>query len=438
MQITLSAARYGRIRPEKWQNAHLKMAIPELYERNSKRSVLEALSDTRVVFLLGARQVGKSTLARRIATNEHPATIVDLDDPVPRKATFDDPVGFVTSLDRPVFVDEIQRGDPELVLAIKSVVDRDMSPGQFLLAGSANLFRNPRVLDALTGRAEIVTLWPLTQAETERSTGNFVEALYAADPPRIQGATRGRDALRRRVAAGGYPQARLRGDDSRSRWFDSYLRLTIERDLESIADAYKLYEIPKLLRLLASQAANLCVPASLGNKLSLNHQTVDRYVGLLEATFLVKRIPAWRPGLGQREVRHPKAYVVDSGLLLHLLRINEERLLHDEQVTGKALENFVAMEIARHAEWAAHRPRLFHYRRDRDEVDLLLEDRAGDVVAIEVKATASLDERDWRALTKIRDSLGERFRCGCVIHLGADTIPLGDRLFALPLSVLWA
>lgn len=273
MQITLSAARYGRIRPEKWQNAHLKMAIPELYERNSKRSVLEALSDTRVVFLLGARQVGKSTLARRIATNEHPATIVDLDDPVPRKATFDDPVGFVTSLDRPVFVDEIQRGDPELVLAIKSVVDRDMSPGQFLLAGSANLFRNPRVLDALTGRAEIVTLWPLTQAETERSTGNFVEALYAADPPRIQGATRGRDALRRRVAAGGYPQARLRGDDSRSRWFDSYLRLTIERDLESIADAYKLYEIPKLLRLLASQAANLCVPASLGNKLSLNHQT---------------------------------------------------------------------------------------------------------------------------------------------------------------------
>ena len=107
-------------------------------------------------------------------------------------------------------------------------------------------------------------------------------------------------------------------------------------------------------------------------------------------------------------------------------------------MTGKALENFVAMEIARHAEWAAHRPRLFHYRRDRDEVDLLLEDRAGDVVAIEVKATASLDERDWRALTKIRDSLGERFRCGCVIHLGADTIPLGDRLFALPLSVLWA
>ncbi len=414
------------------------MAIPDIYGRNSKRSVVEALSDTRVVFLLGARQVGKSTLAHQIAALEHPATIVDLDDPVPRKATFDDPVGFVSSLERPVFIDEIQRGDPELILAIKAVVDQDMSPGQFLLTGSANLFRNPHVLDALTGRAEIVTLWPLAQVEIEGRTGNLVDALFAAEPPRIHGATRGRDALRHRLTAGGYPEARLRDDGSRSRWFDSYLRMTVERDLESIADAYKLYEVPKLLRLLASQAANLCVPASLGNRLSLNHQTVNRYVSLLEATFLVKRIPAWRPGLGQREIRHPKAYVVDSGLLLHLLRANEERLLNDEQVTGRALENFVAMEVARHAEWAAVRPQLFHYRRERDEVDLLLEDRAGEVVAMEVKATASLDERNWRALTKLRDSLGERFRCGCVIHLGADTTPLGDRLFALPVSALWA
>jgi predicted AAA+ superfamily ATPase len=190
------------------------------------------------VFLLGARQVGKSTLARQIATGDHSATIVDLDDPAPRNAALDDPVGFIAGLERPVFIDEIQRGGPDLVLAIKSVVDRDMSPGQFLLTGSANLLRSPRVLDALTGRAAIVTLWPLAQSEIEGSVSNFVDALFATEPPRIAGAAVGREALRDRIASGGYPEARLRSSRPRSQWFEGYLRMTIERDLESIADAH--------------------------------------------------------------------------------------------------------------------------------------------------------------------------------------------------------
>jgi len=411
---------------------------PGLYARSEREAIVATLETTRVVFLLGARQVGKSTLARQIATGDRSATIVDLDDPAPRNAALDDPVGFIAGLERPVFIDEIQRGGPDLVLAIKSVVDRDMSPGQFLLTGSANLLRNPRVLDALTGRAAIVTLWPLAQSEIEGSVSNFVDALFAAEPPRIAGATVGRDALRDRIASGGYPEARLRSGRPRSQWFESYLRMTIERDLESIADAYKLHEIPRLLRLLATQAAALCVPASIGGKIGLDHRTVERYVGLLEATFLVKRIPAWRPGLRQREVRHSKVYLVDSGLLLHLLGANEERLLGDDRVTGMALENFIAMEVAKHAEWASAEARLFHYRREREEIDLLLENRAGEVVAIEVKSKASLSARDWRSLAKLRDAMGDQFRCGCVIHPGSDTVPLGDRLFALPLCALWS
>jgi uncharacterized protein len=122
------------------------------------------------VFLLGARQVGKSTLARQIATGDHAATIVDLDDPAPRNAALDDPVGFIAGLERPAFIDEIQRGGPDLVLATKSVVGRDVSPGQFLLTGSANLLHRPRVLDALTGRAAIVTLWPLAQSAAKSAS----------------------------------------------------------------------------------------------------------------------------------------------------------------------------------------------------------------------------------------------------------------------------
>lgn len=412
--------------------------MAEMFPRGGHKLVVEALTDTRVVLLLGARQVGKSTLALQIATDEHPAQVVNLDDRGTRAAALNDPAGFVAGLRKPVLIYEVQRGGADLLLAIKSVVDIDHAPGQFLLTGSANLLRSRKILDALTGRLEVVTLWPLAQAEIERGHANFVDSLFAAQPPQVSGAPEGREALRSRIAAGGYPEARLRAGRRRSRWFDSYLQTTLERDLDDIADAYKLREMPKLLRLLAAQAADLFVPANIGNRIGLDHRTVDRYVSLLEAIFLAQRIPAWRPGLGQREVQHPKAHIVDSGLLLHLLGANEERLVSDDRIAGKALESFVAMEIVKHADWSEEAPRVYHYRRGRDEIDLVLENRGGDIAAVEVKASVSLAAGDWRAMAKLRDARSASFRCGVLFYTGKDTVPLGDRLFAVPLSGLWA
>ncbi|HET9593208.1 MAG TPA: ATP-binding protein [Solirubrobacterales bacterium] len=410
----------------------------DLFPRGDRSLVLAALGDTRAVFILGARQVGKSTLAHQIAEYDHPAQIVNLDEKAAREAAVADPEGFIAALDRPVLIDEVQRGSADLLLAIKATIDEDLSPGQFLLTGSANVLRNQKVSDALTGRVEMVQLWPLAQAEIEGSTNNFVDALFAVSPPRVEEAPKGRAALADRIVAGGYPEARLRAGNRQARWFQSYLQTTFEKDLETISDAHKLHEMPRLLRLLASQAANLFVPANLSRRLDLDHRTVASYVGMLETIFLVKRIPAWRPGLGQREIQTPKIYVVDSGLLLYLLGADEERLMNDDQVTGKALENFVAMEIVKHAEWSEIAPQAYHYRRGPDEVDLVLENRAGEIAAVEVKGKVSLQRKDWRALEKLRDKRGSDFKCGVVVHTGSQTIPLGDRLFAVPLSGLWA
>lgn len=412
--------------------------MSEIYPRGDRELILEALGDTRGVFVLGARQVGKSTLARQIAEGAHPAQIINLDDKALRDAALADPEGFVAGLQRPVMIDEVQRGSPDLLLAIKSVVDRDLTPGQFLLTGSANLLSNRKVPDALTGRIEIIRLWPLAQAEIEAATTNFVDSLFSSAPPHVTGAPIGRDALKGRIAAGGYPEARLRSGRRRSRWFESYLQTTFEKDLETITDAHKLQEIPRLLKVVAARAANLFVPGNLSQVMGLDHRTVDRYVGLLETIFLVKRLPAWRPNLGSREIQTPKVYVVDSALLLHLLGADESRMLSDSQVTGRALENFVAMEVIKHAEWSERLPRVFHYRRGADEIDLVLEDRAGNVVAVEVKASVSLSKSDWRTLAKVRDRLGDRFNCGVIVHTGEQTVPLGDRLYAVPLSALWA
>lgn len=410
----------------------------EMIPRGSSDLIAEALADTRIVLLMGARQTGKSTLAEQLIREARSASIANLDEAPIREAAMNDPEGFIAELQRPAFIDEVQRGGPDLFLAIKRAVDEDKSPGQFLLTGSANVLRSRRVWEALTGRVEIITLWPLAQTEIERSTSNFVDALFAGEPPTITGAPKGREALKDRLVAGGYPEARVRNPARRDRWFDSYLRTTLERDLQDISQAHKLQQMPSLLRLVAAQAANLFVPSKLSQRIGLHRETVDSHVDLLEAIFLVHRLRAWTPGIGQREIRHSKAYMVDTGLLLYLLGADEKRLLEDDQITGKALENFIAMEVVRLAEWSRDRPAIYHYRQGADEVDLVLENRAGEICAIEAKASVTLREKDWRQLAKLRDARPDSFRCGVLFYTGEKTVPLGDRLFAVPLSGLWA
>ena len=411
--------------------------MTELVPRRTRRLVVEALADTRVVFVAGARQVGKSTLVREIAAGEHPARVVSFDDDGPREAARLDPAGFLEGFPGPVVIDEAQRV-PGLLLAIKDRVDRDTRPGRFLLTGSANVFASRRVHEALTGRMETIVLWPLGQAETRGSDTNIVDLLFAGLAPDVEGAPVGRAAFASIIAAGGYPEARRRpGGRRRDRWFANYIQDTLDTDLRDISDALKLVELPRLLRLIAAQAANELVYRNLARKLDLTHETVKSYVELLEIVFLARRLPAWRPGIGTREVRAPKGYIVDSGLLAHLLGADERRIGEDDQITGKVLENFVAMELLRLADWADTDTRLYHYRQGRAKIDLILESRAGDIAAIEVKATATLRPRDYAAIAKLRDARGTHFKAGIVVYAGQQTVPLGDRMWAVPVSGLW-
>jgi uncharacterized protein len=225
----------------------------------------------------------------------------------------------------------------------------------------------------------------------------------------------------------------------RDRWFSSHLTTTFERDIRAIADLQKGHEMRQLLSVLAARSANLLRYASIAKALEIDQKTVKSYVELLQAIFLVQTLPAWRPSFLGRVVHAPKVYITDSGLLAHLLGADENRIAQDDRVTGVALETFVAMEVMKHASWSEVDPRIFHFR-DRwgGEVDLVLEDRSGRVVAIEVKARASFSQKDTAVLAKLRDYLGEQFTAGVIIHTGEQTIPAGDRLWALPVSGLWA
>lgn len=414
------------------------MSDPKLIPRSIRPLIVEGIDYSRIVFVAGARQVGKTTLVGEIAGNERPMTSYTLDDGPTRAAAIADPAGFVGELEGPAFIDEIHRA-PELLLELKKAVDADTTPGRFVITGSANVLASRRIQDALPGRIDRVDLWPLAQSEIRGGSLNIVDELFQGRVPKVTGAPVGRAAFAPIVAEGGYPEARARpAGRVRERWFANYVASTLARDLTELADVRRVDDAERLLRLLATQSASLLSYRKVGARLEMHHDTVQSYVALLEQMFLVKRLPAWRPGLGAREASTPKLYVCDSGLLASLLGADAERIANDDQVTGKLCETFVVGELLRHASWSEQQPRLFHYQRDREDVDVVLENNRGDVVGVEVKAAATLRAADWKWLKKLADTRGDSFKAGVVVYAGAQTIPLGSRLWAMPYSGLWA
>lgn len=401
--------------------------------------MVEALADTRVVLISGARQTGKSTLAISVARSEHPADFITLDDDALRAAAQADPKGFLARRAGPVVIDEIQRV-PELLLAIKMAVDTDNTPGRFLLTGSANILSAPRVMDSLAGRIEIVTLWPLSQGELAGVSEGFVDALLRGAP--LRGTADGVDfhGLADLLARGGFPEVVARdGRARRRRWFESYLQALVERDIRDLADVRRSDEIERLLRLIATRVGNILQPANLAHDLSIGRFTVESYIGLLETLYVVRRLPAWRPGLGARVVHAPKAYVVDSGLLAYLLNADADRIVDDVRLSGMVLESFVAMEVLRQLECSKERASLYHFRdKDNREVDLVIESARGEVAGIEVKASSTVRPQDFKGLKRLRRLAGDRFACGIVLYVGEQNIPFGEGLWAVPVSALWA
>lgn len=409
-----------------------------LIPRYAGRQILDAVRVARVVLVLGARQTGKSTLIRLIAGGDYPATVFNLDNAITRQNAKVDPVGFVSAISGPTVVDEIQRV-PELLLSIKERVDEDSRPGQFILTGSANVLTAPRLYEALTGRVRIVRLWPLAEVEIEESSVNIVDALFSKRVPDISGAVSGRPSFVARAARGGYPEAAALPERSRGLWFDDYLTTTLDRDLRDIADVRRMEEMPRLLSVLAGQASGIYRSRQVASSLEISFPTVTEYARLLEAIFLIRLMPAWRPGLRAREIHAPKIYFADTGLLTALLNADEDRIAEDDQVTGRVLENFVAMEVAKQLEWASDRRiNQYHWREDRNEVDIVLEQRNGMVAGIEVKASGTVRPADTKGLRALRDLLGDRFAAGIVVYTGDRTYLLGDRLWAVPVSGLWS
>jgi len=402
------------------------------------------MDDTPVVVVVGPRQCGKSTLAELVA-GERGARQVTLDDAGPRAAANADPTGFVEALELPVVIDEFQKA-VELLPAIKSRVDRARSgprraAGMFLLTGSANVWASLRVSESLAGRAERLQLWPLSQGEILGRRETFIDAVLAGRVTQIVGAPAGRRAVSRALITGGYPEMLARGDPQRrARWLENYVQMILERDVRDLAArVQQLDELPRLLGAAAARVSGLLEISGLARDTKLKRDTASRYLTLLELLFLLRRAPAWSRNLGQRLIKAPKLWFPDSGLASVLVGYDERRFESDETTLAGALfENFVASELTKQATWCDADVRLYHLRTaGGSEVDLVIEARDGTIAGVESKLTASVRARDFNGLRHLRDRLGGRFGAGVVVHTGPDTLPFGDRLWAVPVSALW-
>ena len=426
-----------------------------LYRRLIAPRFAEALEDSPVVLIEGPRQCGKTTFAQMMcapaflpegapradAANES-YTYLNFDDNVVRAAAEADPMGFIADLPERVVLDEVQRV-PGLFTALKLSVDRRRAPGRFVLTGSTQVLAVPAIADSLAGRIETVRLHPLAQRELhpEDPAGpvgeGFIDGLYGAGFPRRQTERLGAE-LAERIVAGGYPPALARPSGRRrANWYRNFIEAQVQRDIGELARIASLDVLPRLLGLAATQTARLFNLSSLASRFQLSRPTIGSYMTLLQRVYLLEQLPPWYSNRGKRLIKTPKLHMGDTGLACALLGVSAAALRNDRPLLGHLLETFVFQELRRQATWHHDPVEFFHYRdKDRVEVDIVLES-GGRVAGVEVKAGGTVTASDFRGLRKLQDASGDHFAAGVVLYDGETSIGFGDRLYAVPVRLLW-
>lgn len=407
--------------------------------RAVRRNLLAMIRVMPAVVVAGARQAGKSTLARAFGTYGTSSGSAPASSAARRYLTLDDldvlhlarrdPDALVGGAD-PITIDEVQR-EPDLLSAVKREIDRDRRPGRFLLTGSANLLLMRRVSESLAGRASYLTLWPMTRREQLglgqcgiwekliQATDRDWLDIVAADPGGLQD-------WRSLARHGGFPvpAVHLGTPDDRAIWFEGYVRTYLERDLQALSSIAALPDFRRLMRAASLRLGSLINQTQLGRDIGLPQPTVHRYLNLLETSYLLVRVPAYSVNRTKRLMKSPKLYWGDTGLAMHLSQEDEPR--------GAHLENLVLQDLLVWRDERRASAEILHWRTTTgEEVDFVIE-ADGAVLPIEVKATKRPRLRDAAHLRAFRAEYGRAARRGLLLHGGDSSEWLTSEVLAVP------
>lgn len=419
-----------------------------LLPRHLRAELLDSLRSTRVVNIIGPRQVGKTTLVRELLDV---GRFITLDDENVLAAMEADPSGQIEALvseanDVPLIIDEAQRSK-RLALAIKRIVDERRRMGQFILTGSSNVFTNAHVADSLAGRVQTLTMLPLSGAEVQRKgPARILDWASRTPEPSLRDLPKpepvSRNGYIQELLAGGYPEIRNLPDRSRQRRYRDYVDTIVERDVADLIKVRKSDAMRRLIDQIAARTANELNVQEMGSIIGVQRPTIETYLDVLTKLSLMSRLPAWTSGEAGRDIRQPKVHLVDTGIVAALRNLTSESFLADANpaALGGVLETFVHNELLKSLPHQQSHWRLYHWRHQRGrEIDILAETNRT-IVGFEMKASSNVDLNDFRHLQWFRtDGPGSAWNViGIVVYLGDRPLTFGSKLFALPLSSFWS
>jgi len=398
--------------------------------REIARPLREVLGDFPVVVISGMRQAGKSTLLLNepFLTGR---TYINLDDFASLMEAKESPEALLGQ-PGPLTIDEAQRA-PDMLMAIKKLVDEKREPGRFLLSGSANFLLMEKVSESLAGRALYLYLRPMNRRECRSSINKdpFVsKILKEGEPKRVRGGASPIEDTE--IIDGGLPSVCTGQVRQKERWFEGYEETYVERDVRNLANVGDLISFRRMLRLVANRTGQLLNISQLASDAGTSVPTAKKYLSLLETSFAITMIPPYLSSRTTRLIKTPKVFVTDSGLAAHMVGI---RSLSGDSFRGHLFETYVAQNLQSILEAHASNARLYFWRiQGRYEVDFIIE--AGeDIIAVEVKAATRWDSGDLAGLNAFLKA-EPRCKAGLLAYNGTEMAKLGDRLWAVPIDTL--
>ena len=368
-----------------------------MIKRAISGTILDMASKFPVVTLTGPRQSGKSTLLKSCFADYK---YVSLEDPDIRQLAENDPRGFLKNCGTKCIIDETQRV-PDLFSYLQTIVDSRDECGQFILSGSHNFLLMERISQSLAGRTSVLKLFPFSIAELQATNilpNDLDEVLLKGCYPRLYD---------KKITAKEY--------------FTSYLQTYVERDVRLLRNIIDMTAFKRFLKLCAANVGSVLNVASLAKDAGISVVTANSWISILEASFVLLRLPPYYKNFSKRVIKSSKIYFCDTGLLCNLLNIFNREQLQESNLRGAIFENLIVIELMKAALFKGEEPQLYFWRdTNQNEVDLLRE-TDGKVEAIEIKSGETKNQKFYDGLKKFSEVSGISLSDTKVVYGGSDS-----------------
>ncbi len=406
-----------------------------MYKRSVEEILKTALSISPAVLLSGARQVGKSTLCLSLE-NEYRV----FDNFTERASAINDPIGYISTLPKPITLDEIQKV-PQVLEGIKIAIDKERINGAFLLTGSANVLDMKKAKDTLAGRIIEIPMWPFSQKELQaKADENIIDMLFDQEVETLKPASIDHDTLFGSMIKGGYPEV-LKIDSKRGRslWFNAYISTYVERDIRDVGELRDISAFIRFYNIIAPKSCGLLNKSDLASDANLSEPTINNYLSMLEMIYQISLLKPYSSNISKRFIKSSKLFMTDSGLFCHLLDIHSVDELIKSAHKEDVVETFVYSELLKHIGYSQRQPHIYHYRtNDKKEIDFIIE-KADKIFAIEVKSSLSIKKDAFKHIIDFQNKSSKDI-VGIVFYAGDTILSFGDeryKRYALPLSIFF-